>query len=96
MSLSYCVSLVYRHAVLVVRWVELSNDVKADTLVKLSMKRSDHRRIVTNVCIVFECTETRLIYCNSGMQMFWYDTFVAHDHLVHTSPKFSQPPSSMK
>ena len=39
MSLSYCVGLVYRHTVLVVRGVELSNDVETDALVKLSVKR---------------------------------------------------------
>ena len=30
MSLSYCADLVYRHAVLLVRGVELSNDFVAD------------------------------------------------------------------
>ena len=48
MSLSYCVGLVYRCAVLVVRGVELSNDFEADTLVKLSIKRLDHGWIVTD------------------------------------------------
>ena len=46
MSLSYCVGLVYRHTVLV-RGIELSNDVEADVLVKLSVKHSDRGRIVT-------------------------------------------------
>ena len=41
MSLSYCVGLVYIHAVLVVRGVELSNDVEADALVKLSARIAD-------------------------------------------------------
>ena len=41
MSLSYCVGLVYRHPVLVVRGVELSNDVEADALVKLSARIAD-------------------------------------------------------
>ena len=41
MSLSYCVGLVYRHPVLVVRGVELSNDVEADALVKLSVRIAD-------------------------------------------------------
>ena len=41
MSLSYCVGLIYRHPVLVVRGVELSNDVKADALVKLSVRIAD-------------------------------------------------------
>ena len=41
MSLSYCVGLVYRHPVLVVRGVELSNDVEADALVKLSVWITD-------------------------------------------------------
>ena len=41
MSLSYCVGLVYRHTVLVVRGVELSNDVEADALVKLSVRIAD-------------------------------------------------------
>ena len=38
MSLSYCVGLVYRHPVLVVRGVELSNDVEADALVTLRVR----------------------------------------------------------
>ena len=43
MSLSYCVGLVYRHAVLVVRGGgELSDDVEADALVKFSVKCSNH------------------------------------------------------
>ena len=41
MSLSYCVGLVCRHPVLVVRGVELSNDVEADALVKLSVRIAD-------------------------------------------------------
>ena len=41
MSLSYCVGLIYRHPVLVVRGVELSNDVEADALVKLSARIAD-------------------------------------------------------
>ena len=49
MSISYYVGLVYRHAVLVVRGVELSNDVEAEALVKLSEKCSDRGRIVTLV-----------------------------------------------
>ena len=47
LSLSYCVGLVYRHAVLVASGVELSNDFEADALVKLSVKSSDRGRIVT-------------------------------------------------
>ena len=46
MSFSYCVGLVYRHAVLV-RRVELSNDVQDDPLMKLSEKCLDRRRILT-------------------------------------------------
>ena len=45
MSLSYCVGLVYRHPVLVVRGVELSNDVEADALVKLSFGSRTDRYI---------------------------------------------------
>ena len=41
MSLSYCVGLIYRHPVLVVMGVELSNDVEADALVKLSARIAD-------------------------------------------------------
>ena len=41
MSLSYCVGVVYRHPVLVVRGVELSNDVEGDALVKLSVWIAD-------------------------------------------------------
>ena len=52
MSLSYCVGLVYnRHAVLVVRGVELSNDVEVDDalqLVKVSVKHLESGRIVAN------------------------------------------------
>ena len=58
MSLSYCVGLVYRHAVLVVRGFELSNDFETHILVKLSVKRSDRGRIVTYVPYI--CTYMRM------------------------------------
>ena len=41
MPLSYCVGLVYRQPVFVVRGVELSNDVEGDALVKLSAQIVD-------------------------------------------------------
>ncbi len=41
-------TIVHRHAVLAVRGVELSDDFEADALVKLSVKRSDRRQIVTH------------------------------------------------
>ena len=50
MSLTYCVGLVYRRAVLV-RGAELSNDVEADAMVKLSVKRLDRGRIVTHMYV---------------------------------------------
>ena len=78
MSLSYCVGLVYRHTVLFVRGVELSNDVEADALVKLSVKRSDRRQIVTYIyiCIYSESSVIRapLVKC--------------HKHFVRISEKF--------
>ena len=49
MPLSYCVDLVYIYMLyLLYRGVKLSNDVEADALVKLSMKRFDCRQIVTD------------------------------------------------
>ena len=47
--------LVYRHPVLVVRGVELSNDIEADALVKLSVRIED--RSLHMVCIIIYRTK---------------------------------------
>ena len=64
MSLSYCVGLVYSHAVLVVRGGgELSNNVEADALVKLSVKRSDR----------YNCMSiNKLLYSSKECCMVWH------------------------
>ena len=71
MSLSYCVGLIYRHPVLVVRGVELSNDVEADALVKLSVKCLDRGGIITHTNRQTD-THTPFIYTNAHTYVHMY------------------------
>ena len=93
MSLSYCVGLVYRHTVLFVRGVELSNDVEADALVKLSVKCLDRRRIVTHTNRQTD-THTPFTYTNAHTYVHAYvhkDSFTKIYMYVYSSYSTQNP-----
>ena len=77
-------TIVHRHAVLAVRGVELSDDFEADALVKLSVKRSDRRQIVTHNSIqhlTYMCVCVHS--CSVTLHFIWYINSILYCHIKY-------------